>query len=92
MDSFIAMIAPMVGPYLKDLSPGRMTESLILLFIIWNRLKPHLKTLEDRLARLEKAVQYGFKSGESRFEKIESDNKEIKDRITILEQQQHNRS
>lgn len=62
----------------NDLSPGRMVESMILLYIIWKKIKPHLDTLEARLAGLEKAVQDGFKTGESRFTAIE-------DRLAILE-------
>lgn len=62
----------------NDLSTGRLLESAIMLTIIWRKLKPHLKTLEDRLAGLENAVQTGFNSGELRFQKIE-------ERITALE-------
>lgn len=62
----------------QDFSLGRIGESFILLAIIWSRLKPHLKKIEDRLEGLEKALQVGFNSGEIRFSKIES-------RITVLE-------
>ena len=56
----------------KDVSPARMFESAILLGIIWSKLKPELKKVNDRLEGLEKAVTSGFKSGEERFTRIEA--------------------
>lgn len=64
-------LIPLVEKFGKDLSPGRMFESVILLTIIWSKLRPHLQKLEDRLGGLEKAVQAGFLTGDGRFERIE---------------------
>lgn len=74
------IIFSLVQTFGKDLSPGRMLESFILLAVTWSRLKPHLKKMEERLAGLESALTAGFKSGELRFERIE-------DRVTDLEKQ-----
>lgn len=54
-----------------DLSAGRMLESVVLLAIIWRKLKPHLEAIEKRLGGLEDAVNLGFANGEHRFQKIE---------------------
>lgn len=67
MELFFGMIRDL--PH--DLSLARMVESLVLLTIIWNRLKPHLTKLEDRLAGLEKTIKSGFDNGEQRFQNIE---------------------
>lgn len=57
--------------FLREISWGRFIESLALLIIIWFKIKPHMKNIEDRLSGLETALKLGFKSGESRFENIE---------------------
>lgn len=62
----------------SDFQPGRVVESLVFLFVLWRKVGPHLKRVEDRLEGLEKAVAAGFSSGEARFINIE-------DRITVLE-------
>lgn len=62
-----------------DLSGGRMFESLILLAIIWRKLKPHLTKIEERLQGLESAVSEGFKAGESRFQQVESRLKKVEE-------------
>lgn len=61
-----------------DLSAGRMLESIVLLTIIWRKLRPHLEKIEKRLEGLEGAVTTGFNAGEQRFTKIEQ-------RINVLE-------
>lgn len=73
--SFMNLIVERFG---KDLSPGRMFESVVLLSIIWSKLKPHLAKIQDRLLGLETSVTALNKSFESqnasesaRFEKIE---------------------
>lgn len=72
-------LSPLIEKVTSDLSAGRMIESFVLLTIIWRKLSPHLKKVEERLEGLEKAVKEGFNSGEQRFEKIEG-------RIFVLEQ------
>lgn len=57
---------------LKDIQPGRLTESLIFLVVLLWRIRPHLRKVEDRLAGLEIAVREGFQSGERRFINVES--------------------
>lgn len=71
----------------QDLSPGRLFESVILLSLIWKKLGPHLKVIENRLggieskcSGLEKAMTNGFNQGELRFKQIEG-------RLTDLEEQ-----
>ena len=68
----------------REISLGRMAESAILLSIIWSKLKPHLKKIEDRMAGLESAVNKGFNLGETRFQHIEN-------RLTNLENQPQGR-
>lgn len=62
-----------------EVSFGRMLEASLLLWIIWRKLRPHLEKIENRLAGLETVVGNGFKSGETRFQKIE-------ERIIALEE------
>lgn len=69
----------MVSNVPHEISLGRMIESVVLLSIIWSKLKPHLKKIEDRLEGLETAVKTGFDNGETRFKLIEW-------RISALEQ------
>ncbi len=72
------ILISMVDQVPKEISLGRMVESLVLLSIIWSKLKPHLTKIEDRIAGLETALRDGFKSGDHRFSMIE-------DRVTALE-------
>jgi hypothetical protein len=48
-----------------------MFESVVLLSIIWSKLKPHLTKIEARLLGVETAVKQGFESRDVRFDKIE---------------------
>lgn len=64
---------------LKDFEPGRFLESLAFLFVLWMKVKPHLKKIEDRMLGLENGLKTfnatvtdSFKSGENRFIIIES--------------------
>jgi hypothetical protein len=54
-----------------DSNPARLTESVMLLGIIWWKLKPHLKKIEDELAKLNANMRDGFQAGEVRFAKVE---------------------
>jgi hypothetical protein len=74
----VDILASIVSVFGKDLSPGRMFESVVLLVIIWSRLRPHLKVIEDRLGGVENAVKVGFEAGNQRFKIIEN-------RIMVLE-------
>lgn len=64
---------------LKDMDKGRLAENLIFLIVLWSRVKPHLKKIEERMAGIEN-VMTTFKStvdeslhnGDLRFSKIES--------------------
>lgn len=64
---------------LRDMDKGRLAENLIFLIVLWSRVKPHLKKIEDRMLGIEK-VMTTFKNtvdeslhlGEIRFSKIES--------------------
>lgn len=66
------MLIPLIKDLGSDISPGRMLESIVLLFIIWSKLKPHLKKIEDRLEGLEKAVNCKFGLSEERILKVET--------------------
>ncbi len=64
--------------FARDIQPGRLIESLIFLFVLWGRVKPHFKKIEDRMAGMENAVNNltlsmanGFAAGETRFSNIE---------------------
>jgi hypothetical protein len=73
------ILTPLIEKFSTEISPARMLESIILLGLIWRKLSPHLTKIENRIAGLEAAVREGFKSGELRFERIET-------RVTTLEQ------
>lgn len=62
----------MVAKSGHEMSFGRILESLIVYSVVWNRLKPQLKTLTDEISQLKTAVTSGFNSGEQRFAKIET--------------------
>lgn len=75
---FVHIIVEKFG---KDLSPGRMFESMTLLAIIWSKLRPHLNKIESRLQGVETAVNIvteEYKTGTERFNKIEG-------RVKVLE-------
>jgi hypothetical protein len=64
---------------LKDIDKGRLAENLIFLIVLWSRVKPHLKKIEERMAGMEQVmgafkvtVDKSLQSGELRFSKIES--------------------
>lgn len=64
---------------LKDMDKGRLAENLIFLVVLWSRVKPHLKKIEERMAGME-SVMHSFKDtvteslhhGDLRFSKIET--------------------
>lgn len=64
---------------LKDMDKGRLAENLIFLIVLWSRVKPHLKKIEERMAGMER-VMSSFKDtvteslhhGDLRFSKIET--------------------
>ena len=77
----------------EDVSPGRLIETILALVVIWTRVKPFLKSYDERLKNLEQAVKDGFKQGELRFQKIEDAVKsnaesveQLETRVTVLEQ------
>lgn len=70
---------------LSSVQPGRLLESLIFLAVLLWRIKPFFNKVEQRLAGVEKAVVEGFKEGSQRFLQIETENKEIRERLTVLE-------
>lgn len=72
------ILTPLIEKATDGLSFGRMIESMAILAIVWRKLKPELKKFDERLAGLATIVENGFKSGESRFQKIE-------ERLTVLE-------
>lgn len=64
---------------LRDIDKGRLAENLIFLIVLWSRVKPHLKKIEERMAGMEDvmrtfkaSVDEALHSGELRFSKIES--------------------
>lgn len=68
----IEFVLPTVYSIFKDVSMGRMTESIIIVIIVWYKIKPHLTNVEQRLKGLEDALTKGFSSGEIRFKAIEN--------------------
>lgn len=78
-------LLPIAISVAKDVSPGRLIESMVILFFLWKGVSKHLMKIEKRLEGLENALREGFSKGETRFQKIEDEVKEIKGRITILE-------
>lgn len=64
---------------LRDMDKGRLAENLIFLIVLWSRVKPHLKKIEERMAGMENVmrtfkatVDESLHSGEIRFAKIET--------------------
>ena len=64
---------------LKDIDKGRLAENLIFLIVLWSRVKPHLKKIEDRMLGIENVmttfkttVDESLQHGDLRFSKIES--------------------
>lgn len=64
---------------LKDMDKGRLAENLIFLIVLWSRVKPHLKNIEQRMAGMENVmrtfkatVDESLQHGDIRFSKIES--------------------
>lgn len=64
---------------LRDMDKGRLAENLIFLIVLWSRVKPHLKKIEDRMAGIENVmttfkntVDDSLQLGEIRFSKIET--------------------
>ena len=86
------IIFGMIKDFPHEISLGRMFESIVLLGLIWSKLKPHLTKIEDRLAGLEGAVRLGFDAGEVRFEKIEKDVKMLEVKIATLKGGEHAKS
>jgi hypothetical protein len=74
----VDLLFPLIEAFWEKSNPARLTESVMLLGIIWWKLKPHLKKIEDELAKLNDNMKNGFAAGEIRFEKIEM-------RVEILE-------
>lgn len=77
---------------LNDMEPGRLFESLIFLFVLIWRMRPHLKLIEDRMAGIEssltamdKSMNKSFQAGEQRFSNLEHRFELMEDRITEVE-------
>lgn len=77
---FLHLIVEKFG---KDLSPGRMFESVVLLSIIWSKLKPHLSQIESRLLGVEVAVKHGFESDDKRFIRVEDRIEKIENKLNM---------
>lgn len=87
-----SLIISLLKEILTDIQPGRLVESLIFLFVLIWRIKPHLKKVEDKmegmeqgLINLEKSMSISFKNGEKRFTQIESKIESIDGRLTDIE-------
>lgn len=59
-------------PFVTDIDPGRLSESLIFLGVLWWKFKPHLTKMESEITLLRKSVSEGFAAGEQRFERLEN--------------------
>lgn len=64
---------------LNDIQPGRLSESLIFLAVLWWKVRPHLKKIEERMEGMERGLKgiesrmsEGFRMGEERFQNLES--------------------
>lgn len=76
----------------QDIQPGRLFESLVFLFVLLWRIKPHLNIIEDRmtgiertLETLEKSMTLNFKEGDTRFRNIETKLSDIESRVSHCE-------
>lgn len=85
MELFWPFLEPMLDSMAKDISLGRFVESVVLLWIIWRKLRPHLREIEKRMAGLEQSVKTGFNSGENRFQQIEKEQAILKIKIEAME-------
>lgn len=68
-----------IADIFEGFQTGRLVESLIFLGVLWIKVKPHLKRVEDRMAGIENSmaginqtVTMGFQSGETRLSAIEN--------------------
>lgn len=60
--------------FITDIEPGRLSESLIFLLILWFKVKPHLKLIEDRMQGIEVGVKnlgYKVELADKRFQDLE---------------------
>lgn len=71
------LFGPLVEKFAGELSPARILESMLILFVIWRKVKPHLTKIEERMAGLEKALREGFNTGNIRFLNLENRVKEL---------------
>lgn len=87
---FLDLITPALTNSIKNLDGSRFIESLFLLYIAWRQVKKgmaaHLTKIENSLNKLADAVEKGFKTGEERFESIESELENHEKRIGKLEE------
>ncbi len=81
------LFLPFAQSFWNGVSLGRIFEAVVVLGLVWSKLKPQLKILGERLEGLEVAVRDGFKSGEHRFDTIEIDARDTKKRVSKLENQ-----
>lgn len=68
-----------------EISLGRMIEAFVLLGVIWRKLQPHLKKIEERLEGVELAVKKSSDADAARFTTIEV-------RLNALERDTHGKS
>lgn len=72
MDLILTMLGAYGEKLLTESNPARLIESLILLAVLWRKLKPHLDKIEQRMSGIEASLKQGFAAGEERFTKIET--------------------
>lgn len=64
-------MSDLVYQFLISIDKGRLIENLIFLGVLIAKMGPHLRKIEENLAKLATQVENGFKEGEKRFERIE---------------------
>lgn len=69
---------PILEKVLSESNPSSLVQSLIIFFIVWWKVKPHLTRIENEIRQINSNMQTGFRAGEERFSKIE-------DRVSRLE-------
>lgn len=77
--NFFAFVGAYVFDIIRDIDKGRLAENLIFLIVLWSRVKPHLKKIEERMAGIEhgmnsfkNSVDNALVAGDKRFSSIES--------------------
>jgi hypothetical protein len=58
--------------WLSESNPSSLIQSLVIFYIVWAKVRPHLTRIENEIAQININMSAGFSAGETRFQKLES--------------------